>query len=145
MDARWNRSSIKVLFDGTAHSILYKQVFEPPPLLIDLRPELPNDLSQALRRALSKDPAHRFPSMEEFADAISGARSAGDTVISSPVRRVRPKRLLLVAVPVAVLAVTTAAWRSFRALGDPLYRRGRNRTYPGGGLPLGLGNPSDQD
>lgn len=106
----------KVPFDGTAHSILYKQVFEPPPPVIELRSEVPNDLSQALQRALSKDPAHRFPTMQEFADAVTHARSGGDTVISSPVRQVRAKRPLLLAALVAVVAVATAAGLGFRRI-----------------------------
>ncbi len=72
-------------FDGDAQAILYQQVFESPPSLLDRRPETPSDLRRALDRALSKDPKSRFPTMEEFAAAISGERSGTTTVVSSPV------------------------------------------------------------
>jgi predicted Ser/Thr protein kinase len=114
----------KVPFDGTAHSILYKQVFEPPPPVIDVRPDTPKDLSRALERALSKDPEHRFPSMEDFAAAVSGERSGTATVVSAPVKPVtkgspRPtaetkpgttSRPMLLAFAVAVLGIAVAAW-----------------------------------
>jgi serine/threonine protein kinase len=102
----------KLPFDGTAHSILYKQVFEPPPPVIEVRPDTPKDLSRALERALSKDPEHRFPSMEDFAAAISGERAGTATVVSAPVK---PKpgttnRPILLAFIVAVLGIVVAAW-----------------------------------
>jgi serine/threonine protein kinase len=102
----------KVPFDGTAHSILYKQVFEPPPPVIETRPETPKDLSRALERALSKDPEHRFPSMEDFAAALSGERAGTATVVSAPVQ---PKpgttsRPMLLAFIVAVLGIAVAAY-----------------------------------
>jgi serine/threonine protein kinase len=114
----------KVPFDGTAHSILYKQVFEPPPPVIEMRPDTPKDLSRALERALSKDPEHRFPSMEDFAAAVSGERAGTATVVSAPVKAVtkgsprqsaesKPgttNRPMLLAFIVAVLGIAVAAW-----------------------------------
>jgi eukaryotic-like serine/threonine-protein kinase len=109
----------KVPFDGTAHSILYKQVFEATPPLIEMRPDTPKDLSAALERALSKDPDHRFPTMEEFAAAVSGERPGTATVVSAPVQTVFKSPAatrrssngpILVVFTVAVLAVGTAAW-----------------------------------
>jgi serine/threonine protein kinase len=102
----------KVPFDGTAHSILYKQVFEPPPPVIEVRPDTPKDLSRALERALSKDPEQRFPTMEDFAAAVSGERAGTATVVSTPVK---PKpgttnRPMLLAFIVAVLGIVVAAW-----------------------------------
>jgi serine/threonine-protein kinase len=73
-------------FDGSAHSILYKQVFEPPPPMLATRPDVPRDMSAALERALSKDPAQRFPTMEDFAAALSGERSGFRTVVSAPIK-----------------------------------------------------------
>ena len=114
----------KVPFDGTAHSILYKQVFEPPPPVIEVRPDTPQDLSRTLERALSKDPEQRFPSMEEFAAAVSGERAGTATVVSAPVKPVtksspRPSaeskpgttnRPMLLAFIVAVLGIAVAAY-----------------------------------
>jgi serine/threonine protein kinase len=114
----------KVPFDGTAHSILYKQVFEPPPPVIEVRPDTPRDLSRALERALSKEPEHRFPTMEDFAAAVSGDRPVTTTVVSAPVKpapksptpkSTGPKqgdtnRPMLVAYTVAALGIAVAAW-----------------------------------
>jgi serine/threonine protein kinase len=76
----------KLPFDGPAHSILYQQVFEQPPGVLDRRPDTPGDLRVALDRALAKDAKARFKTMEEFASAISGERSGPTTVVSEPVK-----------------------------------------------------------
>jgi serine/threonine protein kinase len=118
----------KLPFDGSAHSILYKQVFEPPPPMLELRPDTPSDLSRALERALSKDPEHRFPTMEEFAAAVSGERAGTATVVSAPVKpptkgpdhpetKSRPgttNRPVLLAFGVAAAGIAMAAWIGLR-------------------------------
>jgi serine/threonine protein kinase len=78
-------------FDGSSHSILYKHVFEPPPRIFEVRPDAPADLCAALDRALSKEPERRFPSMEEFAAAVSGERTGPRTVVSAAVKPVKAK------------------------------------------------------
>jgi serine/threonine protein kinase len=113
----------KVPFDGTAHSILYKQVFEPPPPVLTVRPDTPKDLSLALERALSKEREHRFPTMEEFAAAVSGDRADTATVVSTPITQsgMRPgttKRPVLLAFSVGVLALAGAAWLGFRHVSE---------------------------
>jgi tRNA A-37 threonylcarbamoyl transferase component Bud32 len=77
-------------FDGPAHSILYQQVFEQPPSVLDRRPDTPPDLRVALDRALAKDSKARFKTMEEFASAVSGERSGPTTVVSEPAGPPRP-------------------------------------------------------
>jgi serine/threonine protein kinase len=87
----------KLPFEGDAHGILYQQVFEPPPSLLDRRPDTPPDLRDALDRALAKDSKARFPTMEEFAASVSGERAFSPranttTVVSAPLRpREQPK------------------------------------------------------
>jgi serine/threonine protein kinase len=73
-------------FEGSSHSILYKHVFEPPPRILEARPDAPSDLCAALDRALSKEPEKRFATMEEFANAVSGERTGPRTVVSAPVK-----------------------------------------------------------
>src|ERR671920_2222097 len=70
-------------FDGSAHSILYKHVFEPPPPVLNLRPDLPRDLCAALERALAKEPEQRFATMEDFARAVGGERRGPATLVSA--------------------------------------------------------------
>jgi len=79
----------KLPFDGPAHSILYQQVFEPAPTVLNLRPDTPADLRLALERALAKDSSARFKTMEDFASAVSGERSGPTTVVSEPVAQPR--------------------------------------------------------
>jgi tRNA A-37 threonylcarbamoyl transferase component Bud32 len=78
-------------FEGDAHSILYQQVFEPPPSVLDRRPDTPADLRVALDRALSKEVKGRFHSMEDFARSLSGEQpssppSGSTTVVRAPLK-----------------------------------------------------------
>jgi len=75
----------KAPFDGDAQAILYQQVFESAPSLLDRRPDTPSDMRRALDRAMAKDAKSRFATMEEFAAALSGERSGPTTVVSAPV------------------------------------------------------------
>jgi serine/threonine-protein kinase len=64
-------------FDAdTMPSLIMKQIVEVPKPVAEVRPGVPRELSDALARALSKDPATRFPTMEEFAAAIPHAGGA---------------------------------------------------------------------
>jgi serine/threonine protein kinase len=81
----------KVPFEGDAQSILYQQVHEPPPAVLERRPDTPPDLRIAIERALAKEPKARFSSMEEFAEWVSGERlssldSATTTAVRAPAR-----------------------------------------------------------
>jgi eukaryotic-like serine/threonine-protein kinase len=87
----------KLPFEGDAHGILYQQVFEPPPSVLDRRPDTPSDLRDTLDRALAKDSRARFPTMEEFAASVSGERTpslrtGATTVVSIPVKRGEPPK-----------------------------------------------------
>ncbi|HZA93210.1 MAG TPA: serine/threonine-protein kinase, partial [Gemmatimonadales bacterium] len=75
----------KAPFEGDAQAILYQQVFESAPSLLDRRPDTPADMRRALDRALAKDAKSRFATMEEFAAAIGGDRSGLTTVVTKPV------------------------------------------------------------
>jgi len=58
-------------FSGdSVHTIIYKHIYEEPPLASVKRPGIPGPLTVAIARALSKDPDHRFPAMEDFATAV---------------------------------------------------------------------------
>ncbi len=58
-------------FNGdSVHTILYKQIFEQAPRAKSLRPEVPEQLSAAIGRAMAKEPEERFPTMEAFATAV---------------------------------------------------------------------------
>src|SRR2546426_11179364 len=72
-------------FSGdSVHTIIYKHIYEEPPLASTKRPGIPAALTVAISRALAKEPDQRFPTMEDFATAVwpeqpvaSPARSRG--------------------------------------------------------------------
>jgi serine/threonine protein kinase len=72
-------------FSGdSVHTILYKHIFEPAPSVAALRPGIPRNLTDAIQRALAKEPADRFPTMEAFADAVRGSAAAGTADATTP-------------------------------------------------------------
>jgi len=52
------------------HVLLYKHIYETPVPAARVLPAVPAIMSDAIQRALAKDPNERFPSMEEFATAL---------------------------------------------------------------------------
>ena len=56
-----------------AMSLMYAQMFEPPPRLTTLRPDLPPAVDDVFARALAKAPADRYPSCRDFSDAMREA------------------------------------------------------------------------
>jgi len=72
-------------FSGdSVHTIIYKHIYEEPPLASTKRSGIPASLTVAISRALAKEPDQRFPTMEDFATAVwpeqpvaSPARSRG--------------------------------------------------------------------
>jgi eukaryotic-like serine/threonine-protein kinase len=68
-----------VPFPGdNAVAVALKHVHDEPPSLLEQRPDVPLRLVAAVERALEKDPARRFPSMEAFARELRS--SVGDEV-----------------------------------------------------------------
>jgi hypothetical protein len=58
-------------FSGdSVHTIIYKHIYEEPPLASTKRPGIPASLTVAISRALVKEPDQRFPTMEDFATAV---------------------------------------------------------------------------
>jgi eukaryotic-like serine/threonine-protein kinase len=67
--------------------VALRHVHDPVPSVVERRPDLPPRVAAAVERALEKDPALRFPSMQEFVDELracvteSGADGRETTVI----------------------------------------------------------------
>jgi serine/threonine protein kinase len=53
-----------------AMAVMYAHLSAPPPMLTSLRPGLPPEVDEIMRRALAKAPEDRYPSCGEFADAL---------------------------------------------------------------------------
>ncbi len=71
-------------FEGaTSFNLMNAHLQQTPPALSDLRPEIPFTLSQAIARALAKDPRQRFHSAREFIFALQGNDVAMATMTSA--------------------------------------------------------------
>ncbi len=98
--------------DDTIHAVLYKKIFEDAPWIKDQRDDVPDYMAEALHKALSREPDHRYGTMEAFATAIwpenpvaepgdqrssfghaSRASSEGDTTELTPAATIQPPRL----------------------------------------------------
>ena len=105
-------------FDHTNPAVVISQHLDAsPPRMGDSRPELA-PLDPVLSRALSKDPAERFSSSTDFADAFAEAAGVHPTVEKSipeaAVRRSPPRRrvaLIIAAVLVLVAAIVFAGYQ----------------------------------
>jgi serine/threonine-protein kinase len=92
-------------FAGPTPQAALMRRFTGPPR--GLRPvvDVPEATEAALLRALARDPADRFATAEEFADALAGAPPAPPPPpLAEPARRKGCAALLLVAAPLGVLA-----------------------------------------
>ncbi|HEX4562312.1 MAG TPA: protein kinase [Gemmatimonadales bacterium] len=74
------------------HTILYKHIFEEPPPVRSVRPDIPEPLSTAIQRAMAKEPAQRYATMEEFATAVFpeqpvAAGRSGGPITPKPITR----------------------------------------------------------
>jgi eukaryotic-like serine/threonine-protein kinase len=79
-------------FSGdSVHTIIYKHIYEEPPLASVKRPDVPGTLTVAISRALSKDPDQRFPTMEEFATAVWPEQPVATPVKGRGAPRPRPR------------------------------------------------------
>lgn len=74
---------------------MYKQIHEPPPDLQKIDRKLPAKLSQALKRALAKDQAQRFPSGQQMASDLLAAVPEARVRFTSPgatIPKITPER-----------------------------------------------------
>jgi Protein kinase domain len=64
----------RVPFRGsTIASVVKQQLFDPPPPLLEVYPECPGALADAVTRMLAKQPGDRWPSVEEAVRQATGA------------------------------------------------------------------------
>ncbi len=93
----------------TAQSIIAKHISEQPPSIRVVRPRVPIAMEAAVRTALSKIPADRYPSVTEFADALTSGTASQPLPEPEAILAPKPspspwRRRWVVAVPVLVAA-----------------------------------------
>lgn len=60
-------------FEGSSQEVMYQHLHISPPALVDKVRMLPDAVEQVVMKALAKDPAQRFQSIQEFALALEWA------------------------------------------------------------------------
>lgn len=106
-------------------TLMYAQLYAPPPAATARRPGLPRAVDRVLATALAKDPADRYPSCGRFAEelrAALGLRPGEQAVRPSPVTPVpepRPRARRPVVAAAAVGAVIAAAAAGVALSGHP--------------------------
>jgi serine/threonine-protein kinase len=59
----------------SAHAVMVRHTIDPPPNVRALREEVPPPVSEAITRALAKDPVQRFATAADFASALEEPRA----------------------------------------------------------------------
>lgn len=67
-------------FTGPVHSLVYQHISVEPRSVTDSRPDVPSYLSEVIRKLLSKNPDHRYPTASDFVRAIKGASTDAATI-----------------------------------------------------------------
>ena len=100
-------------------AVAMRHVNEPAPSVLEHRPDCPVRLDLAVQRAMAKDPADRFESMDDFASEletclaeVDGRTDEGATMIvpaARPRQRRAPRRRRLPVVPLLLTGLVAAA------------------------------------
>jgi serine/threonine protein kinase len=67
----------------TSVGIMYAHVHEVPQPIGELRPDCPPEMAAAIMRMIDKDPAARFPTLKEAAQAIQGSAGLDEMAVVS--------------------------------------------------------------
>ena len=108
----------------TAESVIHQHMLAAPPLVTQLRPTVPASVASALQRAMSKSPADRFPSVAQFADALTPGSAAVETPTAFQARAAR-RRWPMIAAAVTLIAVAVAGGVLLTRRAPPPIRLGR--------------------
>jgi eukaryotic-like serine/threonine-protein kinase len=97
----------------TSREILARHALDPLPPLRASRPGIPESLEAAVRKALAKTPADRFPSATSFVEASARAEHR-------PAGRVASRRLgWALAAAILLAAASVATWQASRSRVEP--------------------------
>ena len=87
----------------SAKSVMHQHIMTSAPDVTLVRPDVPADVSSALRRALNKEPADRFPAVTEFAQALRRPSTPTNGSATPPTLFARRRWIPIVAVSAAVV------------------------------------------
>jgi len=134
----WEALTGAVPFTGDSiGELIRKHLLEPPPRLNEVNPDIPERVSSAVYRAMSKKPGERFPDVSAFVAALGGQavpripagftgpqpvvqrpRILWDTPDDAPTVRItstpRGRRLVAVAVVTGLALLGGGAWVALR-------------------------------
>ena len=101
-------------FDGGTYAeIITQHLFEPPPDLREVRPDLPEYVVDVVRKMMAKDPAERYPDCEAAAHALGHppTKQSGDAVRTQMISLAKsgPQKKLRMSVPMSPIPVTKKA------------------------------------
>jgi eukaryotic-like serine/threonine-protein kinase len=103
-------------FSGDGHlQVMHAIVYDAPPNLRDLRPDLPLEIDRLVARALEKDPAKRYQSAAEMVRDLSAALADQDAPAGKRTRMLAalPAKVIIpAAAAAAVLALLAAGYFS---------------------------------
>jgi eukaryotic-like serine/threonine-protein kinase len=144
----WELLAGEVPFPGDSFvAVALRHVNEPPPSLLDVRPDVPVRLAAAVDRALAKHPADRFPSMESFAEelrlCLDDPRSEQTAVVmpAQPLTRRRQRshlgRAKTLAIGASLLVAVAAIVAGSIVLSDPGTSTPGGQGSPGQGSAAG--------
>lgn len=91
-------------------AVVNKHLNEPPPPLAGVRPDLPHQLTRAIDRCLAKDPAQRFTTGEELAEALA-ATGLTEREVPPPIRHYFRQGRSLALVWLMLVAMILWFWR----------------------------------
>jgi Tol biopolymer transport system component len=101
----------------TTISVIASIVKDTPPSVTDINPALPRDIGRIVRRALVKDPEHRYQTVRDLGNDLEDLRrdlASGEVLASSGSRdapRGQRRVRSLIAVSAMVVAALVVGWR----------------------------------
>jgi len=106
----------RVPFQGNTATVLHAHVYQPPPPLRSLNPQVPPEVENAVIRALAKNSQERYPTANEFAQAVRGkVKSRDDKSLLSEARAGSMRRLFGLIIDLTLLFIFFALFMGVAA------------------------------
>jgi len=124
-------------FDGATYAeIITQHLFEPPPDLRAIRPDIPEYVVDVIRKMMAKDPAERYPDCEAAAHALGTppTKQSGDAVRTQMISLAKsgPQKKLRMSVPMSPIPVGKKPAAPAATAVEPAPRVARPKAKPAG-------------